>query len=170
MRSQTDARSILEPLAAPLRLFSRHFEPFPAPDAIDALDVYPPPLGNEHLANAAIAVETTPRRQPHDRVRQRRIVIGLLQLPSLLRTLLSGDSACSTLRVGKARADVRDARRLRRDGLRAFPQWLLFRISLSSVSSETAFLSRSILAFETIKPFGLTELQAALFTPPPVSA
>jgi hypothetical protein len=83
LRSQTDARSIVEPETAPLRLFCRHFEPFPAPDAVDPLDVHSPTFGNEHLADAAVAVATIARCQPHDRVRQRRLVVGCLLPPPL---------------------------------------------------------------------------------------
>jgi hypothetical protein len=109
LRSQANARAIVGPKPAPFRLLYRHFEPFPAPDAVDPLDVHSPALGNEHLADAAVAVATIARRQPHDRVRQRRFVVGHLLPPPLRRTRLPYDSAGSALRDGKTRADVRDA-------------------------------------------------------------
>src|SRR5437868_9710644 len=56
LRSETDARSIIEPQTAPFGLFAWYFQPFPAPDAIDAFDVDPPAFGNQHLADAPIAV------------------------------------------------------------------------------------------------------------------
>ena len=112
LRSETDARSIVEPQTAPFRLFHWHFQPFPAPDAIDAFDVDPPAFGDKHLANAPVAVAAVPRRQPHDVGRQRRFVVRRLEMSSLRRAWLSDDSTGAAFRSLKARADVRDARPL----------------------------------------------------------
>ena len=96
-RSQANTRAIVEPEAAPFRLLCRHFQPFPAPDAVDPLDVHPPAFGNEHLADATVAVATIARRQAHDRVRQRRHVVGCLLPPPLPRPRLPYDSTGSAL-------------------------------------------------------------------------
>ena len=110
--SETHARPVVEPETAPLRLFHWYFQPFPAPDPIDALDVDPPAFGNEHLADAPIAVAAVLRGEPHDVGRQLRFVVRRLEAPSLRRTRLSDDSARATLRDRKPRADVLDARPL----------------------------------------------------------
>jgi hypothetical protein len=88
------------------------FQPFPAPDPIDALDVDPPAFGNEHLADAPVAVAAVLRGEPHDIGRQRRFVARRLQMPPLRRAWLSDDSTRATLRDIQARTDVRDARPL----------------------------------------------------------
>jgi len=88
------------------------FQPFPAPDAIDALDVDPPAFGNEHLADAPVAIAAVAGRQPHDVGGQRRFVVGRLQMPPLRRAWLSDDRARATFRDIQVRADVRDARPL----------------------------------------------------------
>ena len=95
--SQANARAIVEPEAAPFRLLYRHFEPFPAPDAVDPLDIHPPTFSNEHLADAAVTVATIARRQPDDRVRQRCLVVGCLLPPPLRRPRLTNDSTGSAL-------------------------------------------------------------------------
>ena len=112
LRPETHARPVVEPETAPLRLLHWYFQPFPAPDPIDALDVDPPAFGNQHLADAPIAVTAVSRGQPHDVSRQRRFVIRRLQMPPLRRTWLSDDSTGATLRDIQARADVLNARPL----------------------------------------------------------
>ena len=95
---ETHARPVVEPETTPLRLFHWYFEPFPAPDPIDALDVDPPAFGYQHLADAPIAVTAVLRGEPHDVGRQCRFVIRRLQMPSLRRTWLPDDSTRATLR------------------------------------------------------------------------
>jgi len=110
--SQTDARPIVEPQAATLRLFHWHFQPFPPPDPIDALNVDPPAFGNQHLADAPIAVAAVPRCQPHNVSRQSRFVVRRLQMSPLRRTWLSDDRTRATLRDIQLRTHVLDARPL----------------------------------------------------------
>ena len=86
---KTDAGPIVQPQTAAFGLFAWHFQPFPTPDAIDALDVDPPAFGDEHLANTPVAVAAVPRRQPDDRSRQRGFVVRRLEMPSLRRARLS---------------------------------------------------------------------------------
>jgi len=42
LRPQPDARAVVQPKAPALGLFLRHFQPFPPPDAIHALDAHLP--------------------------------------------------------------------------------------------------------------------------------
>ena len=55
----------------------------------EMLDVDPPAFGDQHLANAPVAVAAIPRRQPDDSSRQRGFVIRCLEMPSLRRARLS---------------------------------------------------------------------------------
>jgi len=112
LRSETNARSIVEPQTAPLGLFHWHFQPFPPPDPIDAFDVDPPAFGNQHLADAPVAVAAVPGCQPHNVSRQSRFVVGRLQMPPLRRTRLSDDRTRATLRDIQLRTHVLDARAL----------------------------------------------------------
>ena len=96
--SQPHARPVVEPETAPFRLLHWYFQPFPSPDPIDALDVDPPAFGNEHLADAPVAVAAVVRSEPHDVGCQRRFVVRRLQMSPLRRAWLSDDSAGATLR------------------------------------------------------------------------
>lgn len=109
---KTDAGPLVQPHTAALGLFAWYFQPFPTPDAIDALDVDPPAGGNEHLANAPVAISAIPRRQPDDGSRQRGFVVRRLEMPSLRRTWLSYDSAGAALRNIEMRAHGLDVRPL----------------------------------------------------------
>ena len=112
LRSETNARSIVEPQTAPFGLLHWHFQPFPPPDAIDAFDVDPPAFGDQHLADAPVAVAAIPRRQPHDGGGQRCFIVRRLQMPPLRRTRLSDDRTRATLRDIQLRTHVLDARAL----------------------------------------------------------
>ena len=112
LRSETDARSIIEPQTAPFGLFAWYFQPFPPPDAIDAFDVDPPAFGNQHLADAPIAVAAVPGCQPHNGSRQSRFVVRRLQMSPMRPTWLSDDRTRATLRDIQPRTHVLDARPL----------------------------------------------------------
>lgn len=109
---ETHARPVVEPETTPLRLLHWDFQPFPAPDPIDALDVDPTAFGNQHRADAAIAVTAIAGREPHDVGCQCRSVVRRLQMPSLRRTWLSDDSTRAALRDIQARTDVLNTRPL----------------------------------------------------------
>jgi hypothetical protein len=87
--AKTDAGSVVQPQTAALGLLAWYFQPFPTPDAVDALDVDPPAFGDEHLANTAIAIAAVPGRQPDDSSRQRGFIVRCLEMPSLRRAWLS---------------------------------------------------------------------------------
>jgi hypothetical protein len=124
LRSETYARPVVEPEAAPFWLFHRYFQPFPAPDAIDALDVDPPALGNEHLADAPIAVTAVSRGEPHDVGRQCRFVVSVL---SCRLCVARGYPTTAHARRSETASRVRTCAmhaRLR-EGLSIFPRELL---------------------------------------------
>jgi arylsulfatase len=114
LRSQPHTRHIVEPETALLRLFHWDFQPFPASDPIDAFDVDPPAFGNQHPADAPVAVTAVPCRKSYDVNRQCRFLMRRLQIPSLRRSRLSDDSTGATFRGGKSRADVPTPARLRK--------------------------------------------------------
>ena len=152
LRPQTDARSVVEPETAAFGLFLRDFQPFPPPDPIDALDADAPAFVDEQLAHAAIPVATVLLGEPNDRVCQRRLVVADFRRPALRRARLADDRARTPLRYGQLRAHVIHARPLP-GRAQYFPVSASFRISLSSVSSETAFFSRSFSRSSSLSRF-----------------
>src|SRR4051812_45684245 len=56
-RPQPNARSIIEPEPASLRLLLRNLQPLPPPDPLDAFDVHYPPGVSQHGCNPSIAAE-----------------------------------------------------------------------------------------------------------------
>ena len=98
LRSKTDARSVIQPEAAAFRLFLRHFQPFPPPDAIDPLEVRPPAFDAKQRGDPAIAVAAVSRRQTDDRRGQRLLIIADDRPPALRRTRLADHGASTALR------------------------------------------------------------------------
>jgi len=107
-----DARSVIEPQTAAFGLLLWHFQPFPAPDPIDSLDADAPAFLDQQLADPPIAVTAILLGEPHDRLGERSLVVADLRVPALRRARLPDDSARATLRDGKLRAHVVDARSL----------------------------------------------------------
>jgi hypothetical protein len=66
----TDARAVVQPQPAPLGLLLGHFQPFPAPDALDSLMVHLPPVPLQQGSNAPVAMPATLRRQADDALGQ----------------------------------------------------------------------------------------------------
>jgi hypothetical protein len=56
--TQTGTRSIIEPQTATFGLLLWHFQPFPSPDPIDALNSDAPALVDEKLAHTPVAIAT----------------------------------------------------------------------------------------------------------------
>ena len=97
LRPKTDARAVIQPEPAAFRLFLRHFQPFPPPDAIDPLEVHPPTLGTKQRGDPAIAVATVSRRQTDDRRGQRFFIIADDRLPALRCARLADHGASMAL-------------------------------------------------------------------------
>ena len=141
LRPQPHARSIIEPQAAPFWLFARHFQPLPSPDQPHTLDVHAPTFVDQHPADPTIAVASIPHRQPLDRRRKCRLIIANSRTTALRRPRLTDNPTGPAFRDGNPGAHMRNA------GTSAgraqyFPSRASFRISLSSVSSDTAFFRR----------------------------
>ena len=121
LRPKTDARPVIQPEAAAFRLFLRHFEPFPPPDAVDPLEVHPPAFDPKQRGDPPVAVAAVSGRQADDRRGQRFLIIADDRLPALRRTRLSDHSASTALRDINPGAHRLDTIR-RREGLSIFPQ------------------------------------------------
>jgi hypothetical protein len=90
----------------------RHFQPFPAPDPIDALDADAPAFVDQQLADPPIAIAAVLLGEPHDGFGQRCLVVTDLRLSALRCAGLSDNRTRPTLRDGKLRAHVIHARPL----------------------------------------------------------
>ena len=137
---QPYTRPVVEPQTASFGLLLRHFKPFPAPDPPHALDVHPPALVDQQPSNPSIAVASVLRRQTLDRRRQRGFIIANLRTTTLRRPRLADNRTGTAFRDGNPGAHVLHARALA-GRAQYFPSSASFRISLSNVSSETAFFS-----------------------------
>src|SRR5690606_35192039 len=58
--SKPDARSVIQPEPAFLRLFLGNLQPLPPPDALDAFGIHRPTLGSQHRRDPAIAIAAIP--------------------------------------------------------------------------------------------------------------
>jgi hypothetical protein len=102
---ETEARPVVEPQTATFRLLQGHFEPFPAPDVIGALDAYPPAFVEEQLTDAAVAVAATLLGEPNDRFGERGLVptnLGLAALRSSSANRRAGGFAIPTRCAARA--------------------------------------------------------------------
>ena len=150
--SQTDARPVAEPKPTFLRLLLRDFQPLPPPDPFDALHVHCPSDLTEERGDATVAVAAKPAGERDD-VRSQRIFIGpsARRLP-LGRTVLPEHATGKPLRDTELLPDVIDAGTAA-GGAQKFPDAASFRISFSSVRSETALRSRSFSFSSSFKRF-----------------
>lgn len=104
-----DARSVIQPEPASLRLFLGNLQPLPPPDALDAFGVHRPALGPQHRRDPAIAIAAIPRGEPDD-VGGQRLFIGPAVRPLALgRTMLAENRAGKALRDGELRHHMVDA-------------------------------------------------------------
>jgi hypothetical protein len=101
-----------------------HFEPFPAPDAIERLTLT---LIDEQLTDRAVAVAAILLGEPNNRFGERGLVLANLGLAALRRTRLPNDRTRTTLRNGKLQAHVLNARALPRRA-QYFPDSASFKI------------------------------------------
>ncbi len=104
-----DARSVVQPEPAFLRLFLGNLQPLPPPDALDAFGVHSPALGAQHRRDPAIAIAAIPRGEPDDVGGQRLFIRPAFQLLALGRTVLAENRAGKALRDGELRHDMVDA-------------------------------------------------------------
>ena len=74
LRAAPPTRPVRQPPPAPVRVFLRHFEPFPPPQAFHPLVIHVPPFAPEEPGDAPIAIPPALGRQGHQAVHQPRFV------------------------------------------------------------------------------------------------
>ncbi len=140
--SKPDARSVIQPEPPLLRLLLGNLQPLPPPDPFDTLGVHRPAFRPQHRRDPAIAITAIAGSEPDDVGGQRLFIGPALRLFALGRTMLAENLAGKPLRHGELRHDTIDATATA-SGAQKFPEAASFRISFSSVRSETALRSRS---------------------------
>ena len=99
-RSETDARAIIEPKPAPLRLLVWNLQRLTPPDALYALVVHVPAFSMKQCRDPSIAVAAILTSQADDRRGQRLLVISIDGLITLRRAGLAKHTAGTPLRHG----------------------------------------------------------------------
>jgi hypothetical protein len=139
---QPNAGSVIQPKPSLLRLFCRHFKPLPPPKPFNPLVIDLPTRIPQQSRNPAIAVAAILAGK-RDHIGNKTHLVGTAswRLP-LRRSMLLQNPANTTLRHRHLAAHKINTGTAT-GGAQKFPLTAYLRISLSSVSSETAFLSRS---------------------------
>jgi len=138
---QTNARSVVQPQTAPLRLLQRDFQSLTPPDATHALVVHVPAFRVQQRHHPTVAVASILARQADDRCRQRILVVTDDRLVSLRRPRLPKDAAGTLFRDRVLLPHVLHASSPAL-GAYQFPSAASFNINLSSVNSATARFKR----------------------------
>ena len=141
-RPQPDTGSVIQPQPALLRLPRWHFQPLPPPQALDSLVVHLPTGIPQQSRNPAIAIAAILSGQL-DHVGDQAIFFrSPLRQLALRGSMLAQHLAGSTLGNAQLTTDMVYAGPAA-SGAQKFSLEASVRISLSSVRSETARLSRS---------------------------
>ena len=142
---QTDAGAVIEPEPLSLRLLCWKLQPLPPPDPLDALDVHHPASVAQQRRDPAIAIAAILDGE-RDYVRgQRSLIIWRPSDLALRRAMLAENAAGETLGHAEAFPDALHADAAA-SGAYQFPDAASFRISFSSVRSDTALRSRAFSA------------------------
>ena len=88
-RPQSDARAIIEPEPASLRLLLRNLQPLTSPDPFDTFDVHHPACAVQHHRDAAIPVAAILDSARNDVYDQGRLSIRSIRNLALLGTILN---------------------------------------------------------------------------------
>ena len=147
-----DARSVIQPEPASLRLFLGNLQPLPPPDPLDTLGIHRPTLGPQHRRDPAIAIAAIPGGEPDDVGGQRLLICSAFRRLALGRTMLAQNPAGKALRDGELHHDMVDAAATA-GRAQKFPEAASFRISFSSVRSDTALRSRSFSFSRSLRRF-----------------
>src|SRR5690606_3480361 len=139
---QPEARPVVQPEPSPLWLLLRHLQPLLAPDPLHPLAVHVPPRITQQRRHTAVAVATVLLRQSDDVLGERLLVISPARHLALRRSVLPEHAADPPLGHRHHASDVIDAAPPTR-GAQKFPRAASWRISLSSVRSDTARRSRA---------------------------
>ncbi len=139
---ETNARAIVEPKPAFLRLFHGHFEPLTSPQALDTLVVHQPTCIPQQSRNPTIAVSTILAGQLDYVCNQTILVSSANGQTSLCGSMLPQDTTNPSFRHPDVTTDVVDASTTTR-GAQKFPRAASDSMSLSNVRSDTARRNRS---------------------------
>ena len=149
-RPEPDARSIVEPHPAPLRLPSRHFEPLLPPDPLHTLVVHLPTLDAQQVRDLSVPVATEPARQPYHVGAQRRLVVAHLLDPALRRARLAQHTTRVTFTGPESLTYIHHTPPSAL-GAQKFPLAASSRISLSTVRFATARFRRAFSFSNSLK-------------------
>src|SRR3954464_228073 len=136
-RPQSDARAIIEPEPASLRLLLRNLQPLQPPDPLDAFDVHHPPGVLQQGCDPSIAITAVLGGERNDVGGQSRLIIRHRWNLALCGSMLAKNP------TRKALGDAMLGNNMIHAGTAAggayqFPEAASLRISFSSVKSETA--------------------------------
>ena len=142
LRPETDARAVIQPQPASLRLFHGNLQPLTAPQAFDPLIVQMPACISQHRGDPPITVTPIlPSQLDHIPNKKIFIITGLRHIPLRGSMLLQhqagpafGDVELTPHQIDAGAAPC---------GAQKFPFAASANMSLSSVRSETALRSRS---------------------------
>src|SRR5690606_3455329 len=137
-----DARSVIQPETSSFRLLLRNLQPLPPPDALDTFGVHRPAFGPQHRRDPTIAIAAIPGGEPDDVGGERFFIRPARRLLALGRAVLPENLAGKALRDGELGHHMVDAAPAT-GGAQKFPRAASFRISFSSVRSDTALRRRS---------------------------
>lgn len=141
-RSQSDARSIVQPESSSLRLLLRNLKSFTSPDAFNSLVVDAPPRCVEQCRDPAVTVPAVLGCQVDDLPGEIILVIWNIELATLRGPWLSQDSTGGTFTDPQSLPYVFNALAATRRAQK-FPSAASFRIRLYSVRFATALFSRA---------------------------
>src|SRR5262249_31558156 len=160
LRPQPDARSVGQPEPAALRLVRWDLQPLASPDTLDPLVVdYPARLARE-CGDLAIAVAAVLPGKLDNIGRETLLVVTTTRAPALWRAMLAERSTGATLGDMQLRSDLFNAGAATR-GAQKFPRAASCRMSLSSVTSETALRNRLFSSSRSFRRF-----TCSIFSPP----
>src|SRR5918994_4974333 len=152
LRPKPNARSVVEPEAAPLRLLGRHLQPLPPPDPLDPLQVHPPASSPQHGGDPPIAVAAVLDGKGDNVGREPLLVVRGGRDLALRRAVLSEHTAGHALGHAMFGHHMLDAGAAA-GGAQKFPAAASFRINFSSVRSETARRRRAFSASSSFRRF-----------------
>ena len=146
---KTDAGSVIEPETLSLRLPCWDLEPLPPPDPLDTLDVHDPAGISRQRRDPAISVAAILDRERDDVGGQRRLIVWGPGDLALRRAMLAEHAAGEAFGNAERLLNALDTDTAA-GGAHQFPDAASFRISFSSVRSDTAWRSRAFSASRSV--------------------
>ena len=141
LRPQPHARAVVQPEPTPFGLLMWNLEPLASPDPRYPLGIHPPASLPQHRGDATIAIAAELDGERRDVRGHGRLVIRLHGLLPLRGTVLAQNPAGEAFRHPVLRHHMVYTGAATR-GAQKFPEAASFRISFSSVRSDTARRSR----------------------------